>query len=481
MKYPEERILIIRPCLKAICMGIKPAAKLLSLLLYYARNCREDEATFTLTCTQSDLLRDLIGEMDVKTLHNVAIPVLRLLGYVDVNGSSYRYEYIVDVALAQHAIDHSGDSKQLEKILIASIRQQLGKFPEQLEILPNELGKILIELEKFLIPFRKIPNSSRGRKPCSQVRLEPLSESPRWIENNKIDKITGDVGVFAERETPPASSSLQWIPDLLEDTTPLPADENHSQFSTPDMDEVDISDAPTVHRMPAIRIEKGCDDAPATPAAGNPALQPALAPDALSGEGCESRAGATTSAINASIPAASGVPADIPRVLPLSPALVGDGTPLSPTVFAPTPPVVGKKRPTKPKKDNPPLLCEPAKVKAVIVEFRGHTLSEAGAVIAENKIIKAWCQQFTEADLEYVQARLPKDEFWGKREKRKFFRAKHFVDLADALLAERARKQQAHTAPHRSTIEVPPDFGMDEPLSLVAAAVKRPTPHYVFD
>src|SRR5438094_465911 len=125
MKYPEnERILIVRPCLKTICAGIRPAAKLLSLLLYRARNCSDKVPTYTFSCTQQDLVDDLIEEMDVKTLHRTAIPFLRLLGYLDVDGSSYRYTYTVHLDRIQHALTLISNSKQLEKCLIVWIGKQ---------------------------------------------------------------------------------------------------------------------------------------------------------------------------------------------------------------------------------------------------------------------------------------------------------------------------------------------------------------------
>lgn len=182
MKYPEsERILIIRPCLKTICLGIRPAAKLLSLLLFYTRNCDEQETTYTFTCTQEDLINDLIEEMDVKTLHRTAVPMLKFLGYLDVDGSSYRYRYTVHLDLIQQALSLYKDKKQLDKFLIVSMQAQLDKIPieqldknliqlrKQLDKSPIQLEKCLIELDKILIVFRHMSNSKRGRKPKPQA------------------------------------------------------------------------------------------------------------------------------------------------------------------------------------------------------------------------------------------------------------------------------------------------------------------------
>ena len=190
MKYPEkERILIVRPCLKAICLGIRPASKLLSLLLFYAKDCDEQEPLFTFSCNQEELVADLIEEMDVKTLHRTAVPMLRLLGFIEVDGSSYRYRYTVHLDLIQHAINHHKNKEQLDKILIVSMREQLDKYRNEIDKCPNELDKILIELDKCLIPFRKMSNSIRGRKPRPK---EALTSIPKTLDNLDSFQIDSD-------------------------------------------------------------------------------------------------------------------------------------------------------------------------------------------------------------------------------------------------------------------------------------------------
>ena len=83
------------------------------------------------------------------------------------------------------------------------------------------------------------------------------------------------------------------------------------------------------------------------------------------------------------------------------------------------------------------MLCETAKVRKAIIAFRGFALEDRDAIINENKGIKAWCEAHTEDELEYVMELLPKDSFWGQQSKREFFRVKHFIDKASALLAKR--------------------------------------------
>src|SRR5947209_1915960 len=119
MKFPEnERILIVRPCLKTLCLGVKSAAKLLSALLYQTRNCPDKQDSFTLQCTQEQAIKSVCEEFTTKTLHDTAIPCLELLGYLEVDTSSYVYQYTLHLDLINRALEVYGNSQQLEKVLI---------------------------------------------------------------------------------------------------------------------------------------------------------------------------------------------------------------------------------------------------------------------------------------------------------------------------------------------------------------------------
>src|SRR6266702_6931223 len=128
MKYPEnERILVVRPCLKTICLGVKPAAKLLSALLYQARNCSDEEPSFTIQWTQEQVIKAVCEEFTSKTLHDTAIPCLELLGYLEVDTSSYVYQYTLHLDLIHRALEVYNTPVELEKFLIVCIRSQLEK------------------------------------------------------------------------------------------------------------------------------------------------------------------------------------------------------------------------------------------------------------------------------------------------------------------------------------------------------------------
>src|SRR6267154_465354 len=210
MRYPDnERILIVRPCLKAICLGVRSASKLLSVILYRARNCKEDEATFTFTCTQFDLVHDLCEELTTKQLHDMAIPVLQLLGYLDVNGSGFRHTYTVHLDKVQEALSCYKDREKLELLLISFIYKQLEEVPMELELVPIQLEEVLKHLELLLKTIRTSSNSKRGRKPRQEAQSERISEN---AESNRditdIRKNKEREGVSANASTPCASFDL---------------------------------------------------------------------------------------------------------------------------------------------------------------------------------------------------------------------------------------------------------------------------------
>lgn len=230
MKYPEnERILIVRPCLKAVCLGVRSASKLLSVLLYRARNCKEEETTFAFTCTQVDLVNDLCEELTTKQLHDMAIPVLQLLGYLDVDGSGFRHTYTVHLDKVQEALSCYRNKEKLELLLISFIYQQLEEVPMELELVPIQLEEVLKHLELLLKTIGKSSNSKRGRKPRPQAALAGNSEN---VDSNRdiTDSITD------KKRTKGAFALPSFSPS---------EDDDFSEEDDP---------APTEHRIPAIKL-----------------------------------------------------------------------------------------------------------------------------------------------------------------------------------------------------------------------------------
>jgi hypothetical protein len=206
INYPREQILVVRPCLRAICNGSGPAAKLLSVLLHlyeyndklkqgHIQTTKDSETLFILCCTQAELLTDLCDEMDVTTLHDVAIPALLLLGYLDVEDQMRANRYTVYIDAVNEALAaYTQGIAPLRKTICSHL--QLGIF--LIELTDDELGKFLIpdkrffnaQLGKVLFAIRKNSNCRRGPK----SKGERPSEAGLWeneqLGNSLIQKVT---------------------------------------------------------------------------------------------------------------------------------------------------------------------------------------------------------------------------------------------------------------------------------------------------
>lgn len=225
--FPEETVLVVRPSLKRICLGFKPAGKLLSTLLYRASIRKEaiedaenhnavkaaqgeepdQDTSLRIYRTQEQLTIDMVEEMNEKTLHDVAIPTLQLLGYLDIEEYPGRNCYILHLDAVQQALTVLKEQKvKLEKFLIS--RLQLEKFlldPELEKFLIDKkkflLNKkyFLLQLEKVLIANRKISYCKRGRKPAPKELAEGQNEVPQNLKDNKeiLESNKENIGAFA--------------------------------------------------------------------------------------------------------------------------------------------------------------------------------------------------------------------------------------------------------------------------------------------
>jgi|SRR5579872_2118654 len=253
VQFPDDRFLAIRPCLIAICYGNRPAAKLLGVLLYRynlrvenkddAENINaikaakgeqaDQDTSYRIFRKQAQLTEDMYGEMTEKTLHDTAVPMLQLLGYLDIEEHMQANCYIVHVDRVQAALNEY-PSGQLEIFLISAIRAQLEKF--RIDLCGLELEEVLIDkkfflsaLEKVLIQNRKISNLKRGRKPALQAARRGKMKRPQnLLEDSKKDK-EEDVWRDASRITPRTRdfglTDMDCQPDLtdLEETVKVQA------------------------------------------------------------------------------------------------------------------------------------------------------------------------------------------------------------------------------------------------------------------
>jgi hypothetical protein len=214
--YPDERLLIVRPCHVALCIDVRPAAKLLSALLYRysirqeskedAENINElrkaegketdQDTSFRIYRKQSQLVRDMVNEITEKTLHDVAVPSLQLLGYMDIEEYPGMNCYILHIdrilrGIAAYTQDLKDNTHcQLEKFLMEA--PALEKFLMSVK----SLEKFLVHkknfqsaLEKVLMDNRKSSNYHRGRKPRSEATSKGKIETPESNREN-LEKVS---------------------------------------------------------------------------------------------------------------------------------------------------------------------------------------------------------------------------------------------------------------------------------------------------
>ena len=233
VQFPEETILIIRPCLVAICMGNRSAAKLLHALLYRysirqenkddAENINEakrlrgespdQDTAYVIHRKQSQLVDDMCGEMTEKTLHDVAIPMLQLLGYLDIEEDLKSNRYTLHVDRVTEALNQYDPKKhltpELEKFLIG--RFQLEKFlitSDEIKAALANKKNFQLQLEKVLIQNRNTSNCKRGRKPSPEGRSKGKSKKDRLVRDSNREKESNKENSEDSLSSTPSSLSV---------------------------------------------------------------------------------------------------------------------------------------------------------------------------------------------------------------------------------------------------------------------------------
>src|SRR6266498_297457 len=212
-QYPQGRMLVIRDCMKDICMGNSAATKLLCTLMYWYDHSKSDaiNGVFTVKRTQADLISDMCEETNVTTLHSIAIPFLQLLGYLDIEGKDGTLRYLIHVDMV-HAALEAYTHETLPTFLLGAIQPQLQKFG--IELTEDELqfigfnSKILEkQLQKIVISNKENCNCKRGRKPRPEAAQEEEMQTTENREtirenSNREDScdaasadITGDIEI----------------------------------------------------------------------------------------------------------------------------------------------------------------------------------------------------------------------------------------------------------------------------------------------
>src|SRR5258708_13940573 len=201
--FPEENFLIVRPSLVAICLANRPAAKLLSALLFRANVCGEQQAdtanrsegkstsrqickqegTFRLFRTQAQLAHDMCGEITEKTLHDTAIPMLQLLGFLQVEERPGCHCYVINLGAVKQAIMvYTQKAERLERFLFDAMPL------EPFRIGPDELETALVNKKYFHRLLGKILLTNRMRSHCQRgpkTHREARSEGKNAAAKNQ--------------------------------------------------------------------------------------------------------------------------------------------------------------------------------------------------------------------------------------------------------------------------------------------------------
>lgn len=190
---PDEKFLIVRPSFTAICMGNKPASKLISALLFCWNPDNEqnlEAATqFTVTPTQNALVEAICGECTSKTIHDVAIPCLQLFGYLDINESTSPITYTVHLDVIRERLQmYSCKRSELEEVLIRIAANMCPEIKENKKKFYLSLEEVLIANRRSSNSDGKSSNSRRGRKPSTEARSVAQKQTPKNSKNTKKKK-----------------------------------------------------------------------------------------------------------------------------------------------------------------------------------------------------------------------------------------------------------------------------------------------------
>lgn len=207
LAYPKGRLLLVRDCTVDICLKNNPGAVLLSVLLFWYDNPHkgdwENEGLheFCMCRTQAEIEEASCHQIDVKTIHDTAIPLLRLLGYLHVgkkmNGDLYVLH--MDRVIASFAAYEQSLKQHDPAILKNHIRSLLQLESALIEMTEYELESALINksrlyrlLERTLIRIREDSNCKRGPKTRPQQVAEAVSEN--------IEIIRDSIEIYTKRE-----------------------------------------------------------------------------------------------------------------------------------------------------------------------------------------------------------------------------------------------------------------------------------------
>jgi len=328
VSFPEEELLIKRPCLRKACGGNKAAAAFLSYLLYqvsisqqYKKNAEninqrkvacgerpDQEVTFKVYRRQQEIVAEMDEEISDRTLRDTAIPLLAALGYLEVDETDKINVYAVHLDAVQAGIDHPPAMTELFPLLhrqAASGRvsdRYRKNFRRLAEGFPTATGKISALTGT-------ISATKTGSRHSSQAGGNQFLDAPKNQERKKEgaeengsspsveDAPTAAAGVFSELGTLTAAeialvlahrqqgrsqaveargTAVPEPEDAPATETVAPPDERPALAAPPDASEsLPIADQPPAAPAVAPPDSRAPGEPPLTPEAALPLAAPA--------------------------------------------------------------------------------------------------------------------------------------------------------------------------------------------------------------
>jgi len=459
--FPPEPMLLVRPCLIDICVRVRPAAKMLSALLYHARSCTDD--TFHLHRSQSQIVADTTDEVCEKTLCDVATPILKILGFIEADANSRIIHYIVHMDKVRAAVLAYRQGKDslitllrqfvkttLETVLkTPTLETVLKSIETVLKSVPQHKNQFQSSLETVLMIFRASSKDKRGRKPKPEVQPEAQNEEVE-IDRDYVEKDTGDskrdISLTYVSDGTPFRSYAEGLSEQSFKTSLEELEAIATRLLTVAVSDLGgLSTSSTVvenNSHSQIRIAS-----PYTTRAESTAIGETngSADTYHHRDNRDHHPGADTFFPvhpGSTLPldtSHAGYPEDAQRQITAE--TPGDAQPATRQERTTRPPAKETKQAGKRKKgDEVPAKCDAAEVRRRINEHRGYALEETVEIIRENKAIKTWSHLHTLDEFDPVMTYLQeRDPYWSKPENKYRIGGITFLKETPRVLSEIAK------------------------------------------
>lgn len=279
MVYPKrsKRMIVVQECSTPICAGCIPAATFLSVLLYWyeypwdSRGDKEDATSFTMTRTQQEIEEYACHLIDRKTVHDTAIPLLILFGYLTVIERVTGNCYILHLDRIRAAYAAYGQS---DEALHTYLLSRLELEPTLIDTPTEELEKILLnkkrlycQLESMLIAIRSGSNCRRGPKVGHKRVKGTSAETLEIIRDSERDSLSAraDAGQSSQQNDEPSPSSITSPTISYSQDTTTHTDTPTVSTLPPGLPEGVISISPSQPTVPSLTEPMTTGNAPVEP------------------------------------------------------------------------------------------------------------------------------------------------------------------------------------------------------------------------